>query len=604
MSWMRTKRTINKKVKSQMMMVFVAVAMIPMLLLGIFSVHLLRSQMKRSYEMQLEAECTRVKGTLFDITASMYSCSEPIVSVQTYRDLFGAEGLSENEKTIRNALTRSILSLKQSTAAISSIHIYHNNPNLSSNTALEYVASFDGEEWYQKLNKENWDNWIWTTAQINRTQQDEELTLVRRINTGFSGYRAYLVLTISSNHLRNRILTTDSFIMASLGDFNCIFSSDYKEEGKIMPRSEVEAEDHYNYLGTYQIRGKKALVKTSTFQAYNMPMERFYILTADEKAYGQIDALTKLLVVILCSAFAVVGTSSWIFTSSFSRRVETLRSMMNQASQGDYDIVDEFWGEDELAEIFDDLKQMICTVREKEAQYYKTKLEEQHLLNMQQEMEFKMLCSQINPHFLYNTLELIRMQAISQRNRNVADSILLLAKSMHYVLENTGTDETTLEKEFDHVKIYLQIQQMRFGSRVNWDFYVESGMNPGEYQILPLLIQPVVENAIVHGLEAVTEEGHISIIVERENGTLVITVRDNGAGLDGERLSQVKEYLKKKQRDQSRSIGLYNVNQRIKVRYGEEYGIQIESEPYAGTSVILTIPLIRRNEADNVKQKD
>ena len=71
MSWMETKRTINKKVKSQMMMVFVAVAMIPMLLLGIFSVHLLRSQMKRSYEMQLEAECTRVKGTLFDITASM-----------------------------------------------------------------------------------------------------------------------------------------------------------------------------------------------------------------------------------------------------------------------------------------------------------------------------------------------------------------------------------------------------------------------------------------------------------------------------------------------------------------------------------------------------
>ena len=225
-------------------------------------------------------------------------------------------------------------------------------------------------------------------------------------------------------------------------------------------------------------------------------------------------------------------------------------------------------------------------------------------MNMQQEMEFKMLCSQINPHFLYNTLELIRMQAISQKNRSVADSILLLAKSMHYVLENTGTDETTLEKEFDHVKIYLQIQQMRFGRRVNWDFYVESGMNPGEYQILPLLIQPVVENAIVHGLEAVTEEGHISIIVERENGTLVITVRDNGAGLDGERLRQVKEYLKKKQKNQSRSIGLYNVNQRIKVRYGEEYGIQIESEPYVGTSVILTIPLIQRNEADNVKQKD
>ena len=89
---------------------------------------------------------------------------------------------------------------------------------------------------------------------------------------------------------------------------------------------------------------------------------------------------------------------------------------------------------------------------------------------MQQEMEFKMLCSQINPHFLYNTLELIRMQAISQKNRNVADSILLLAKSMHYVLENTGTDETTLEKEFDHVKIYLQIQQIGLGAELTGIF--------------------------------------------------------------------------------------------------------------------------------------
>ena len=119
----------------------------------------------------------------------------------------------------------------------------------------------------------------------------------------------------------------------------------------------------------------------------------------------------------------------------------------------------------QLSDTFKDLKLTVDAIHDKEAQFYEARIREQQLVNRQQQMEFEMLASQINPHFLYNTLETIRMQALSCGNRNVATSIKLLGKSMRYVLDNTGTSFTTLTKELEYIKTYLSIQQLRFGER-------------------------------------------------------------------------------------------------------------------------------------------
>lgn len=116
------------------MVVYIVVTVIPLFLLGSLSFGMLRGQLKKSYEMQLEAECIRVKGTLFDITSSVYSFSEPIVSVQSYRDIFSKEEFGSDEKQVYNSLTNFMTSIRQSTAAVSSMNIYTNNPNIPSNT--------------------------------------------------------------------------------------------------------------------------------------------------------------------------------------------------------------------------------------------------------------------------------------------------------------------------------------------------------------------------------------------------------------------------------------------------------------------------------------
>lgn len=579
-------------VRRQIMYIFILVTIIPVLAVGAFSISTLTKQMKERYEEQVEAENTRVKSILFDITLSMYNSCEPIVAQQSYRDILARRQFLPEDKADCDSLNRAIIFLKRNTAAISTIGIYTDNPNIPSETDIHYVGdSFDEQEWYQRIDSEVWDSWTCTRVPLNPKQEALELTLVRRINIGASQYRAYLVLTVSSNYLRNRLIKTNNFLLASVDGLPCFFSSEYGMTESVIPLEEEFMGDYYSYRGSVEIQGEKALTQISTLAPYKVS-NKFYILASDLDAYKQMERFICLFVLLV--VMVIIGTVVVIiiFSSYLSNRIVTLRKVMHQASTGDYNIIDDFRGVDELAETFSDLKTMVRMIHNKEAEFFEAKIKEQKLVNMQQEMEFKMFSSQINPHFLYNTLETIRMQAISSQNKEVATSIMLLARSMHYVLENTGMTWTTLSKELEHVKTYLQIQELRFRDRVSWNFYLDDTIDMERYAILPLLLQPIVENAIVHGLEGKEGKGHVSIIIEQEKeDKLIVTVKDNGEGIDQERLSQMNRLLNEKRTDDGSGIGLYNINQRVKLVYGEMYGVSIKSELLKGTSVSVTLPL-------------
>jgi len=214
-------------------------------------------------------------------------------------------------------------------------------------------------------------------------------------------------------------------------------------------------------------------------------------------------------------------------------------------------------------------------------------------------MEFKMLASQINPHFLYNTLESIRMKAFTAGDKEVATAIKLLGKAMRYVLENTGTTDTTLQAEIDHISTYLQIQKIRFGDRINYQVHIQPELNPEEYRILPLLLQPIVENAIVHGLEGKDSGGMFWFAIYIIDGTVYVDISDNGCGMDEatlkEVMAKVQDYTRKRRKS---SIGLYNINRRIKLNYGEQYGLDIQSTLGEGTMVRVTFPAIKTEKSD------
>ncbi|MCR4735668.1 MAG: histidine kinase [Treponema sp.] len=208
----------------------------------------------------------------------------------------------------------------------------------------------------------------------------------------------------------------------------------------------------------------------------------------------------------------------------------------------------------------------------------------------QMEMRYKMLSSQINPHFLFNSLETIRMKALSSGDKEVATMLRILASLLRYNLSVEGKP-VPLIKELDAIQNYLNIQHFRFGERVSYDIVTTCDVQ--NIMILPLLIQPIVENSFLHGLENRVSGGFIYIFITNdvnEPDDILITVKDNGCGMDSDKIDSLMEKMNNPElHDESHSIGLTNVNSRIKLFYGEKYGLTIESEVGEGTSVIIRI---------------
>ena len=293
---------------------------------------------------------------------------------------------------------------------------------------------------------------------------------------------------------------------------------------------------------------------------------------------------------LLALAILLPGGILFFFAGNFARRVMLLREEMHKARHQEPDMLASFSGNDELTEAFEDLKVMVQDIKEKDAKMYEAELHAKELRSNQQAMEYKMLASQINPHYLYNTLETIRMKALTTGSREVADSVKILGKTLRYVQENTGTAYTSLRRELEHVENYLAIQKLRFGERINHTVSIQPGLDTEGYAMLPLLLQPVVENAVVHGLEARDGIGIISIDIARTGSWLRITVRDNGSGITPEELHTVRDMLEQDTVDPRSGIALYNIHRRIRLSCGPEFGLELESEPGCGTAVTLYLP--------------
>ena len=339
--------------------------------------------------------------------------------------------------------------------------------------------------------------------------------------------------------------------------------------------------------------GVTCFIDISTLYTYQSE-SRLYITTIDPGGFRNIQNILLLCIAVLLLALVIPLIMMHFFTGYFVERVGVLRQEMHKASNRDYGLIPILQGNDELSEVFADLQVMVKNIKEQEAKVYEAQIKEKEFMISQQEMEFKMLASQINPHFLYNTLETIRMKAFTAGDREVATAVKLLGRSMRYVLENVGASVTSLEGEIEHVDIYMMIQQLRFGDRILYEKKVEEGLELSEYQILPLLLQPVVENAILHGMEEKEEGGviRLSVYSRISDGLrlLYIDVEDNGCGMASEALEKLRKDIEIRDMSRSKSIGLYNINQRIRQYYGNGYRMHIYSKSKEGTLIRLIIP--------------
>ena len=286
-----------------------------------------------------------------------------------------------------------------------------------------------------------------------------------------------------------------------------------------------------------------------------------------------------LLMVLLMWAVCVAFSAAVImkFSGNMAHRLEKLTKTMTEVDEGNLEVELVSAEKDEIGDLTRGFNQMLSRIRQLIQEVYESRIR-------QKQYEMTALRAQINPHFLYNSLSLINWKALEIGSDDISKATLALSRYYRTSL-NKGKNTMSVREEIDNVRSYLQIQEMFH------DYSFEVKMDIAEdildYRTLNLILQPLAENAIAHGIDRRrgSDPGVITITGRRDGGCVVLSVADNGVGMEQEKAQTILT-------EKSSGYGVRNVNSRIRLEYGEAYGLSIESEPGKGTKVIVRIPVV------------
>ena len=285
-------------------------------------------------------------------------------------------------------------------------------------------------------------------------------------------------------------------------------------------------------------------------------------------------------VVVLAVLAVLLLVLSYVIPKSITSPIRQLEKVTEQVAGGDFSVRSKVDTADEVRNLSDSMNFMIDQINDLLEQ---VKTEQVRL----RKAEFRILQSQINPHFLYNTLDAIVWLAESGDQETVVRMVGSLSDFFRASL-NQGKDIVTVREELTHVRSYLEIQQIRYQDIMEYEISVPEELH--DYLIPKITIQPLVENALYHGVKNKRGVGHIRICGIPGGDIFEIRVEDDGIGMSEERLKQVADGIQNKAPGESEIYGLYNVNERLRLNFGERSGISVTSTDGEGTAVTVTLP--------------
>ena len=327
-----------------------------------------------------------------------------------------------------------------------------------------------------------------------------------------------------------------------------------------------------SYVENYDGEKRLLTIKTVSYTGWRIIGVSYMdeIVTTSKEIY---DFMTFILIFGVIFVFSI----SLFISAKISLPIKRLEKLMKKVEKGQFDIYAEVKGEDEVKQLSRTFNLMILRIRELMDQIVK----EQEL---KRKSELKALQAQINPHFLYNTLDSIVWMAENDKNQGVITMVTSLAKLFRISISK-GEETASIKDELEHARNYLIIQQIRFKDK--FDFVFEIQPEVYKYRTVKLVLQPIIENAIYHGIGHIVDKGMIQIKASIIQDKILFEIIDNGAGMTSRVLERV---LRAEAKSETGSgVGVKNVNERIQIYFGKEYGLEIQSELDAGTCVKIWI---------------
>lgn len=546
-------------------------------------------QSKKSQKEEISLICSGIRESMSvaeDVASQIYNdpTVREIASKVSKKDYKKAETFNEDCKEL-SFIDKYTQYYKEE---ISSVKIYVKNKTISSNKYFSYVG--DGIEqlrWYiPTCNRNGKDYWAYY---YDYTDTKKVMQLTRLLQDEKGAEIGVLAVQLQTDRTTEKINKRSGNMMLV-----------YKEDDILTTSFQIEDDDEFVFIALDKYKKKKGTKTLSHgIKEYLVSYERVY--TDQPDVYYTVVSMLdyqKLLANVYKSSFIGMGIVITglvlsvgliiLFSIKFGSRIGKLSNQMHLVATGQYDKMEPIEGTDEAAQLYQELEQMVTDIQTLTTRVVDEKVQKEKLHTKQKEVEFKMLASQINPHFLYNTLETIRMKAKINKEPEIEELVKMLAKIMRRNIQ-VGDQMVTLKSEIELIENYFVIQNYRFGDRIQTEVVVEENVDT-EMLVIPLIMQPFVENAFVHGLETKDTDGKLLVHVMQDDKKVIIEIKDNGVGMSYYKLGKIRQYLREGRSSEKAHIGISNVNQRLRLLYGEEYGVTIQSKEEEGTSVIICFP--------------
>lgn len=573
-----------------MMMSFFSIIILSIVSVSYISFVLFKNTMTRKLTDSILNSIEQTIVNIDTIFEGMDSLTVPFLGNTQIQEFLSSES-STLEDT--NNFIEYVNKLARGNPYVFNIEVYSFNKNQLITSEYEIVRTppdMSVYEWYTNALKNGGASFFQDTYEFSHYHKSERakynLVSVSRLirENYFRDPLGVVNISIKESVLSdilNRIITSPNqrvFIVNQ--NFDTISSSNTESDTPFIPDTRVFENNTGYYIGKTDT-GKQLVVYGT------LSHTKWTIISAIPMDEVLSDIKILELYAVICSlATIIIG---YIFTrtvtKSFYHPIRTLKQAMNKASKGHFDISINENRNDEFQELNSNFNTMVSTINTLINELYKQKI-------IEKDMQLKALLANINPHFLYNIFE--SMIWMLELNRYDELNDMIIALSNYYRLTLSGGREiVTVSESLEQVRNYIVIQKIRYMDSVKVDINVEERIY--DCKIIKMLLQPLVENAFVHGMSNGTSATIRILGRLEEDSHIVLCVEDNGTGIPQARLDDIRKTLVTPISDTDVTgntdyYALRNINHRIKLYYGDEYGIQIESEYGAGTIVTIRIP--------------
>lgn len=580
----------DMKMKNKLALTFISAAVLPLLLSGLFLTGKLREIVINDAFIQLSNNVDRVRKRTEELIKVPLNISYQLtidnrmkrVATQKYESYTEVIQAYREYTDIRDYI--------QLYKEISSIRVYVVNSGALNN--WEFIQpdnTLMAEAWYKEgIEQKGLAGWNLIKDERNGTEQ---LSLIRSFPVDSLGEKGVLVINVDKQQLRS-ILDQESFTTLIVDDRNRVVGSNRVEHfGKNLSEIDEDEKILSGQEGSYNtvINGKASKVVIANLNPENSWNGlRIVSIVSVSEITREANQVIRLGAVVITVSLMVAVLLIYASASLLSGRLLRLSKHMSKVGAGSWEAYIHIDSKDEVGLLSKQFNALVRSVHDLVQEVQETNHQKNLVEQRQSEMKFKMLASQIHPHFLFNSLESIRMEAHIRRQDDIADAVWLLSTLLRSSLE-AGNSNIPLREEIERVRCYLEMQKFRYEDRLEYRLTVDPDLEG--MLVPPLIIQPLVENSVLHGLDNREEGAVITVDVKKMPKGARVQVCDNGAGFSAERLADIRTELAGSVHEQeSKRIGLRNVNDRLVLLYGESSVLSIESELGTGTTITFFIP--------------